>query len=63
MNFQYVNVVFVLYSRLRVIAQLRHEDLFHSADIISRFVLYQLVDNVLFKLFCYNFFPLSQHRV
>lgn len=31
-------LLYVLCSRLRVIAELRHGDLFHSADIISRLV-------------------------
>ncbi|XP_030544321.1 E3 ubiquitin-protein ligase COP1 isoform X1 [Rhodamnia argentea] len=36
-HFQSVLSTFTRYSRLRVIAELRHEDLFHSANIVSRF--------------------------
>ncbi|KAK4784431.1 hypothetical protein SAY86_018799 [Trapa natans] len=34
-HFQSVLTTFTRYSRLRVIAELRHEDLFHSANIVS----------------------------
>jgi len=35
-DFQSVLTTFTRYSRLRVIAELRHGDLFHSANIVSR---------------------------
>jgi E3 ubiquitin-protein ligase RFWD2 len=35
-DFQSVLTAFTRYSRLRVIAELRHGDLFHSSNIVSR---------------------------
>lgn len=37
-DFRSVLATFTQYSRLRVIAELRHGDLFHAANIISRLV-------------------------
>ncbi|KAH1263434.1 E3 ubiquitin-protein ligase COP1 [Glycine max] len=39
-DFQSVLTTFTRYSRLRVIAELRHGDIFHSANIVSRFIEY-----------------------
>lgn len=48
--FLFTNFSFVLYSRLRVIAELRHGDLFHSANIVSRQVWFlHIIEGVKFS--------------